>query len=179
MNAPRQASGSQLEPRILVAGIGNIFFGDDAFGCEVIRRLAERPLPAGVRVKDFGIRGLDLAYELLEGWDHAILVDAAPRGNAPGTVHVLELNDPVPAGTDTLVETHGMSPVKVLALVQSLGGLLPSLRLVGCKPLTCGSAEDPVMGLSPPVQAAVEEAAQLIEKSVSALFQTRAPIPSC
>lgn len=160
--------------RILVAGIGNIFCGDDAFGCEVIRRLAQRSWPEGVRVEDFGIRGLDLAYEILDGWDHVVLVDAAPRGGAPGTLYALELDQPVPGGTESLIETHGMNPLKVLALVQSLGGSLPSLRLVGCEPLTCGSEEDPVMGLSAPVQGALDEAVRLIEACVAEAPNTNA-----
>jgi hydrogenase maturation protease len=153
------------QPRILIAGIGNIFLGDDAFGCEVAQRLAARPLPEGVRVVDFGIRGLDLAYALMDGFDLTILVDATPRGGAPGTLYVLEpeLNEPDAA---PVVETHGMDPVKVLRLVQALGGQSPNVRVVGCEPANLGSEEEPVMGLSAPVQAAVDEAIALIEEQV-------------
>src|SRR5689334_8572384 len=113
-------------PRILVAGIGNIFLGDDAFGVEVAQRLARRAWPEGVRVVDFGIRGLDLAYALLDGYDAAILVDAAPRGGPPGSLYVIEPSEGGPAGQDevgagTLIEGHGMDPVKVLRLVAALG----------------------------------------------------------
>jgi hydrogenase maturation protease len=156
-------------PRILVAGVGNIFLGDDAFGVEVARKLASSPQPEGVRVVDFGIRGFDLAYALLDGYQMAILVDATPRGGPPGTVYLLE-PDPDGAeepGAGGMVETHGMNPMKVLRLARSLGGPLPSLRVVGCEPATLGSEEEPVMGLSEPVRAAVEEAIRLIESLVA------------
>ena len=114
------------ETRILIAGIGNIFLGDDAFGVEVAQRLAKRPLPEGVRVVDFGIRGIDLTYALLEGVDVAILVDAVPRGEAPGTVYLIEPE----AGPDVndadegslLLEAHNLDPARVLRLVRSQGG---------------------------------------------------------
>jgi hydrogenase maturation protease len=153
-------------PRVLVAGIGNIFLGDDAFGCEVARRLAEHTLPDGVRVGDFGIRGLDLAYALLDGYDGAILIDATQRGRAPGTLYVIEpepIEPEVTAPGEPAVETHAMHPAKVLRLVQALGGQCPWLRVVGCEPATCGSEEGPVMGLSEPVQAAVPEAIVLVQ----------------
>jgi hydrogenase maturation protease len=148
--------------RLLIAGIGNIFLGDDAFGVEVARRLAGRPLPEGVRVVDFGIRGLDLAFALLDGCDGAVLVDAAQRGGPPGTLYVLEperddLGDP------EALEAHGLHPAKVLRMVEALGGRCPWLRVVGCEPATFGSDEDPAMGLSGPVQAAVDEAVRLVE----------------
>jgi hydrogenase maturation protease len=152
-------------PRILIAGIGNIFLGDDAFGCEVAQRLAARPLPEGVRVVDFGIRGLDLAYALMDGFDLTILVDATSRGGAPGTLYVLE-PDETESDAAPLVETHGMDPVKVLRLVQALGGQSPKVRVVGCEPANLGSEEEPAMGLSAPVQAAVDEAIALIEEQV-------------
>ena len=103
-------------PRILVAGVGNIFLGDDAFGVEVVQRLARRPLPPEVRVVDFGIRGLDLTYALLDDHEMVVLVDAAPRGGAPGTLYLLELDaGAMEAGAAAVIETHGMDPVKVLA----------------------------------------------------------------
>jgi hydrogenase maturation protease len=151
--------------RILVAGIGNIFLGDDAFGVEVVRCLAQRELPQGVRVIDFGIRGLDLAYALTDGYDLAILIDACPRGGSPGTLYVIEpeLNE---AG-EALVETHEINPMQVLRLVESLGGMSGAVRIVGCEPATLGTAEEPAMGLSPAVQASVEEAAGLVESIVN------------
>jgi hydrogenase maturation protease len=150
--------------RILVAGLGNVFLGDDGFGVEVSRRLAGRRLPDGVRVVDFGIRGLDLTYTLLDGWDAAILVDAAPRGGRPGTLYVLEpkLDSDAPAA----VEPHSMDPVKVLALVRELGGTPPLLRVVGCEPAAAGEFE---MGLSPAVEAAIDPAVALVEELVAEL----------
>jgi hydrogenase maturation protease len=110
-------------PRILLAGIGNVFLGDDGFGVELAGRLAAGELPAGVEVVDFGIRGMDLAYALLDGWDAAVLLDATPRGDPPGTLYVIEAE----AGEDDEVvpEAHGMDPVKVLALARTLGGTPP------------------------------------------------------
>jgi hydrogenase maturation protease len=155
-----------VNPRVLVAGIGNVFLGDDGFGVEVVRRLAQRPLPEGVRVVDFGIRGLDLSYELLDGYDLAILVDAAPRGHAGGTVHVLEPEaDEDPRSAD--LDTHGMHPAKSLALARAMGGRLPRLRVVGCEPVSFGDAIEGTMGLSPPVAAAVDEAVQVVERLVA------------
>jgi hydrogenase maturation protease len=147
--------------RILIAGIGNIFFGDDAFGVEVARRLAERDWPANVRVVDFGVRGYDLAFALMDGYDRVILVDAMPRGGSPGSLYVLEPEQGT--GADPVVmNAHGLSPAQVLQLVQALGGSCPWLRVVGCEPATLGSEDDPVMGLSEPVRAAVDEAVRLI-----------------
>lgn len=151
--------------RILVAGIGNIFFGDDAFGVEVSRRLGARSLPEGVRVVDFGIRGLDLTYALLEGWDAAILVDAAPRGGQPGTLYVLEpeTDADVPAS----IETHGMDPARVLALLREMGGTPPVLRIVGCEPGPIPEGFE--MRLSPEVEAAIDPAVALVEDLVAQL----------
>jgi hydrogenase maturation protease len=157
-------------PRVLIAGVGNIFFGDDGFGVEVVRRLAGRAQPEGVRVADFGIRGFDLAYALLEDYDLAILVDATPRGGPPGTLYTLEpdLTDLESAqNVEPIVETHGMNPLRVLRWVQSLGGQIRSLRVVGCEPAVLGSEEEPAMGLSEPVAAALEEAVRRIEELVT------------
>ncbi len=157
------------EPTILIAGVGNIFLGDDAFGCEVLRHLGQRAWPENVRVVDFGIRGFDLAYALLEGFDLTILVDATPRGEAPGTVYTIE---PEVSDLDTLdagavvVETHGMNPLKVLSLVKSMGGQLKNVLLVGCEPQTFGP-EEGLMGLSEPVAAAVPAAVQIVESLVA------------
>lgn len=154
-----------MPPTILIAGIGNIFLGDDAFGVEVVRRLSSRTLPDSVRVIDFGIRGFDLAYALLDGYDVTILVDATPRGGVPGTLYTIEpdlstshnLEAPEP-----MIETHGMNPMRVLGLVRAMGGQLQRILLVGCEPATVGP-EEGLMGLSEPVQAAVDEAVGVIE----------------
>jgi len=157
------------EPSILIAGIGNIFLGDDAFGCEVLKHLMERSWPDNVRVADFGIRGFDLSYALLDGYDVTILVDATPRGGAPGTIYKIE---PELSELETfdreiqVVETHGMNPLKVLSMVKSMGGEFKKLLLIGCEPETFGS-EEGLMGLSESVQAAVPEAVKLIESVVA------------
>src|SRR4051812_29164355 len=157
------------QPRILIAGIGNIFLGDDAFGCEVAKRLAARSWPENVRVVDFGIRGFDLAYALLDGYDITILVDATPRGGEPGTLYMIEpdleeLNSIDAQGM--MVETHGMNPMKVLAMVKSMGGDFKRILLVGCEPGSLGPAEGH-MGLSEPVEAVVDNAVSLIEALVN------------
>jgi hydrogenase maturation protease len=155
---------------ILIAGIGNIFLGDDAFGCEVVRRLATRPQSEDVRVRDFGIRGLDLVYALLDEPETVILVDAVPRGQQPGTLYVIEpdlahLDNP----ETLLVETHGMDPVKVLRMAQAMGGRFHRVLLVGCEPESFGLEDEGEgrMGLSAPVEAAVDEAIRVIESLVS------------
>ena len=147
--------------RILVAGIGNVFFGDDGFGVEVARRLGERPQPEGVRVVDFGIRGLDLAYALSDGYDAAILVDALPRGGPPGTLYVLE-PEVAAAPIGTLADTHGLDPARILSLLRTLGDDVPIVRIVGCEP-TLVAGDEMTMGLSAPVAAAVDEAVALVE----------------
>ncbi|HEX8581191.1 MAG TPA: hydrogenase maturation protease [Acidimicrobiales bacterium] len=147
--------------RTLVAGIGNVFNGDDGFGPEVARRLLDRPLPDGVRVEDYGIRGVHLAYELLDGYDLVVLVDALPRGEAPGTVYVLEPEVDVDAAPP--LDAHRMDPRSVLAAVAGMGGEVGRLLLVGCEPADVEEG----MGLSPPVAAAVDRAADVVDDLVS------------
>ncbi|HEX5501869.1 MAG TPA: hydrogenase maturation protease [Thermomicrobiales bacterium] len=157
--------------RVLIAGIGNIFLGDDAFGVEVARRLAARPLPPGVRVEDFGIRGFDLAYALLDG-DATILVDALPRGGAPGTLYVLEPEHEGAAGpVAPALAAHGITPAAVLGLVAALGGRPGPLYVVGCEPADLGDeAAGGAMGLSAPVAGAVEGAVELVLSLVGDLL---------
>lgn len=162
-------------PRILVAGIGNIFMADDAFGCEVARRLSAREWPEEVRVVDFGIRGFDLAYALMDGYDVTVLLDATPRGGEPGTVYTIEpdLSELEGLGAEGLaVEPHGMNPLKVLGMVKALGGGFKRILLVGCEPETLGP-EEGQMGLSAPVEAAVEEAVRVVEALVAKLLGGR------
>jgi len=163
---------SVAQPTILVAGIGNIFMGDDAFGVEVARRLAERQLPPEVRVGDFGIRGFDLAYALQDGYETTILIDAYPHGDQPGTLYVVE-PDVAALGTDqaegTDVDAHGMDPVKILRLAATMGGGLKRILLVGCEPATLGPDEG-LMGLSNPVAAAVTEAVDLVESVIKRIL---------
>lgn len=157
-------------PRILIACVGNIFLGDDGFGVEVGRRLAARPLPPEVRLKDFGIRGFDLTYALLDPYELIILVDACPRGERPGTVSLIE---PAPVEPNAVhaqpapLDIHGMNPMNVLRLVQSMGGAPNRILIVGCEPAELGSDEEGKLGLSDVVQAAVDEAVAMIEALVS------------
>jgi hydrogenase maturation protease len=144
-------------PRVLVAGIGNIFFGDDAFGVEVAQRLAGRPVAEGVKVVDFGIRGVHLAYELLDGYDALVLVDALPMGEPPGTIAVIEPElDDDEAADDAApvapIEAHSMSPAVVLGMVAGLGASVGRVLIVACQP----AVVDEGIGLSPMVAAAVE-----------------------
>lgn len=161
-----------MRPRILVAGIGNIFLGDDAFGVEVARRLATLGLPDGVRVVDFGIRGLDLTYALLDGYETVILVDATPRGGEPGTLYVLELamGDAAEEG-GVLVDVHGLDPAKVLRQAASLGARVDRLILVGCEPTPLGESEDFGAEMSAAALAAVGEAVPLIVSLVGRLLR--------
>lgn len=148
--------------KILIAGIGNVFFGDDAFGCEVVRRLKHQEMPGEVTVTDYGIRSYDLAYALTDGFDKIILVDAVPRGGIPGTVYLIEpdrgdLQDIPSAPPDG----HSMNPLTVIQMAESFGGLGAKLFLVGCEPETLeGNSE---MVLSTPVQEAVPQALAMIE----------------
>jgi hydrogenase maturation protease len=158
------------KPRILVAGIGNIFLGDDAFGVEVARRLSGRELPQGVRVIDFGIRGYDLAYALLDEYETTILVDACPRGEAAGTLYVIEPDlENLGGPEEGAVEAHSMNPLNVLRLAQSMGRPLKRILLVGCEPGTLGP-EEGQMGLSEPIEAAVEDAVKLVEAIVGKIL---------
>lgn len=161
-------------PRVLIACVGNIFFGDDAFGVEVARKLSGRGLPDGVRVVDFGIRGLDLTYALLDDNQAVILVDATPRGGPPGTLYVIEpdvSSVSEAGGGGQIVETHGMDPVKVLRTVAAMGGKVDRLLLVGCEPSTPPEDDDMRDGLSGPVRAAVDEAVVLIEALAARLLR--------
>ena len=142
-----------MSARVLLAGIGNLFQSDDGFGPEVVRRLvASGDLPEGVRAVDYGIRGMHLAYDLLEGYDALVIVDAVPGDGVPGEIGVLRV------GEDDLGSTafdpHGMAPVAVLASLKDLGGRLPPTYVVGCRPADIGAG----IGLSGEVEAAVPEA---------------------
>jgi len=158
--------------RVLVAGIGNIFFGDDAFGCEVAAELAKQSWPDGVNIVDFGIRAYDLAYAIMDGYDATILIDAAPRGEKPGTVYLLEL-DPEKGDVsgDEIADAHALTPVRVLQLIRALGGQAKNLFLVGCEPARLDG--DGVIGLSQDVRASVSVAVKMIEKIVADLANGR------
>jgi hydrogenase maturation protease len=151
--------------RVLVAGVGNVFLGDDAFGVEVVRELMKRPTPGHVTVRDFGTRGLDLAYTLVAGFDALLLVDTVQRGHVPGTLTVLEPDFASSQPTEELLGPgHGVDPGRVFGLVRALGGTLPTTRLVGCEPFGFGSDEEPMLELSAPVREAVTRALPLVEQ---------------
>ncbi|WP_307828629.1 hydrogenase maturation protease [Antrihabitans sp. YC2-6] len=148
---------STPDRRILVAGIGNIFLRDDGFGPEVLRRLVSRDLPEGVRAVDFGIRGVHLAYELLDGWDGLVLVDAVPNRGAPGTVRAFEVNDSTNIGVGQF-DAHAMDPGAVFASLRALGGELPPTVVVGCQV----ESVDEGIGLSQVVRDSVETAVDAV-----------------
>ena len=157
---------------ILIAGIGNIFLADDGFGVEVASRLANKSFPSGVRVADFGIRGFDLAYALMEGYETTILVDAYPGEGQPGTLFIVEpdLKNLNPSETrQGFMEPHAMNPISVLRLAENMGGQLKRVLVVGCVPATLGP-EEGQMGLSEPVAAAVDEAMKLIDSLVTGIL---------
>ncbi len=164
-----------MKPSILIAGVGNIFLGDDGFGVEVVSALRLQELPEDVLVRDFGIRGFDLAYALLEPWEAVILVDALPRGEAPGTLYVLQ---PDVAGMgeaaapEMAMNPHGMDPVRVLHLAASMGEIPAQVFVVGCEPQDFGDELEGRMGLSAVVQAAVEEACTMVRELVERICST-------
>ena len=152
--------------RTLVAGVGNVFLRDDAFGCEVVRLLADHPVPDGVQVRDFGIRGVHLAYDLLDGCDLFVLVDAAPRGEPPGTVTVLEVEVPEPDPTaGPVMDAHNLTPDAIFALLASLGGRPGRSLLVACEPADVSAG----MGLSEPVSQALPHAVRTVEEILASV----------
>jgi hydrogenase maturation protease len=155
------AAGNGAGPRVLIAGVGNIFLGDDGFGSEVVRALHGSDLPA--RVVDYGIRGMHLAYDLLDGYDALILVDLLPDG-APGEVRAIEVDTSTVGGAS--VDAHAMDPRAVLSSLQALGGALPRVVVIGCAPATV----DEQIGLSPQIVAAVPDAIALVHRVLRDLF---------
>ncbi len=160
-----------MKDHILVAGVGNIFLGDDAFGVEVARVVAARSLPPGVVVRDFGIRSFDLAYALLDDWSVVILIDAVSQHATPGTLFLIEpdLDDLSEATETATFDGHSMDPVTVLRLARTLGEIRPQILVLGCEPADLGG-EEGRMGLSPEVEAAVDEAVAMVEKLVRELL---------
>jgi hydrogenase maturation protease len=160
---------------LLIAGIGNIFFGDDAFGSEVARRMMMSAWPKGVRVEDFGIRSYDLAYALMEGGD-AILVDVVSRGEPPGTLYLIELDlNNLDDMRSTIPDAHSMTPVSVLEMVKNMGGSTGRLYLLGCEPSTLESDEGD-MGLSESVEEAVPRAIERLESLIADFLYDRIPL---
>jgi hydrogenase maturation protease len=156
-------------PRVLVAGIGNLFLGDDGFGVALAERLGSEPLPAGVTVEDFGIRGLDLAFAIQDGWDAVVMLDATPRGQAPGTLYVIEAD---PNEGEATLDGHGMNPLAVIGLVRAFGATVPRTLVVGCEPATrLEPDDDELVGeLSGPVQAALAPAVALVRSLLHELL---------
>jgi len=164
---------------VLIAGIGNIFQGDDAFGVSVVQRLAALDFSEKVRVMDIGIRSIDLGFALLDDYDLTILVDAASRGGAPGTLYTIEIApDDIPdeCNESSLVNSHGLNPVRVLALAKSMGAPFKKILLVGCEPLVLEQDESGHIGLSEVVQAAVDPAVEMIRQVVEEFVGTKAVV---
>jgi hydrogenase maturation protease len=167
-------------PRILVAGIGNIFLGDDGFGCEVVRRLVVETIPPGMKAVDYGIRGLDLAYALLEPYDAVIFVDAIARGDVPGTIYLLELSGS--AQTDIsldshVLDPHSMDPPHLMAMARSLGEIPARIFVVGCEPQDFGDELEGRMELSPAVAGSVREGVRAVLDLVANICQSHVPLP--
>jgi hydrogenase maturation protease len=168
---PATATGERPARRVLVAGIGNVFLGDDGWGVALAGRLAGRALPCGVDVVDFGIRGMDLAYAMQDDYDAVVFLDATPRGQVPGTLYVIE---PDLEGIEMTIDTHGMDPVKVLALARTLGAeSLPRTLIVGCEPQTRMNAQDDriLAELTEPVRASLEQAVAIVEDLLANLVR--------
>ncbi|MCW3056782.1 MAG: hydrogenase maturation protease [Solirubrobacterales bacterium] len=168
---PLDSSAAESMPaaRVLVAGVGNVFLGDDGWGVALASRLAARTLAPGVEVVDFGIRGMDLAYAMQDGYGVVVMLDATPRGELPGTLYVIE---PELDQIDMTVDAHGMDPAKVLALARTLGAeTLPRTLIVGCEPQNVMSDEEEfIVGqLSEPVQASLDPAVGLVEELLADL----------
>ena len=162
---------SKQKPVILVAGVGNIFMGDDAFGVEVVQRLATKKFPEEVRIVDFGIRGLDLVYALQDGYESTILVDACQKGQPAGTVYVIQpdLNVVEDISASGVVDSHGMDPMNVIRMAKAMNAPLKRFLVVGCEPETLGG-EQGHMGLSCSVEAALDEAVRVVEDVVTRIL---------
>lgn len=149
---------------VLIAGIGNVFLGDDGFGVEVVHRVGTRNMSDGVTVLDVGIRGVDLTFALLDEHALVILVDAERRGDPPGTVRIVEPNGE--DWTRSLTDPHGMAPLRAIAMAKDLGAKWGRLRLVSCEPESFGEEGEGRLGLSPAVEASVGEAVDAVEHLV-------------
>jgi hydrogenase maturation protease len=168
-----------MSTRVLVAGVGNIFLSDDGFGCEVVRRLAGEDLPEGVTVVDFGIKGVHLAYELLDGYDTVSLVDAAPCGGTPGSLYLIEPEleeveeSPLVAaaaeGDSPLVDAHGLEPDAIFGMLKALGGSVGRALVLGCEPEDVSEG----IGLTPTVEAAVDPAVRRLVEIVRKVHDTQ------
>lgn len=164
------ATADRARCLLLVAGVGNLLRQDDGFGVEVARRMCGAELPSGVVVRDYGIRGVHLAFELLNGVDVLLVVDALSKGGDPGTLYLFEpdLDDVAPLGAG---DAHGMDLPSVFSSVRSMGGELPRVLLVGCEPATLAEG----IGLSAPVERALTPAIGLIRELIE---RELAPLPA-
>jgi hydrogenase maturation protease len=157
--------------RILVACVGNIFLGDDGFGVEVAQHLARQPMPTGVQLADIGIRGIHLAYELLDGCELLVLVDAAPHGQPPGTVSVIEVGPDTVAPPRPVIDAHGLAPDDVFTLLEQLDARPTRTIVVACEPADV----TPGMDLTPAVAAAIPHAVRAVEELLRAETAGREP----
>ena|SRR5690348_13152798 len=153
---------------VLVAGLGNIFHGDDGFGVIVVRRLASAGVPENVRIMDIGIRGIDLGFALLDEYELVILIDATARGGAPGTLYTIEIRagDIPDCVQESMVNSHGLNPERVLALAKSMGARLRKVLLMGCEPGVLDRDQSGYIGLSEIVEASVDPAVQVIQRLI-------------
>jgi hydrogenase maturation protease len=162
-------SGPEFEKQILVAGVGNAWLQDDAFGGEVARRMEAEGVPSGVTVMDFGTGGLDLAYEVMRGYDALVILDASRHGGEPGTLYVIEpdRDEIAPEIADgEMIDPHGMDPATMLRFVRATGGWPGKVVVIGCEP---GEVDEVGLGLTAPVAAAVERAVELVRETIAEL----------
>jgi hydrogenase maturation protease len=158
-----------MEKQILVAGVGNAWLQDDAFGGEVARRMEAQGVPSGVTVMDFGTGGLDLAYEVMRGYDALVILDASRQGGEPGTLYVIEpqMDEFAPEISDgEVIDPHGMDPGTMLRFVRATGGWPGKVVVIGCEP---GEVDEVGLGLTPPVAAAVDRAIELVMETIGEL----------
>jgi len=159
----------ELVKQILIAGVGNAWLRDDAFGAEVARRLTSRDLPPGVSVMDVGTSGLDLAYEVMRGYSALVIVDVSRQGGSPGTLYVIDVEpDDVPASIEDgeSIDPHSMDPMTMLRFVRVIGGWPGRVQVIACEP---AEVEDVGLGLTPAVEAAVDRAIDLVLETVGEL----------
>jgi len=158
--------------KILAAGIGNIFMGDDAFGVEVVARLMRMSWPEGVAIRDFGIRGLDLAYALMENFDAFLMIDAVPRGEEPGTLYIIDIDPDAVHADGAAFDPHSLDPLRVLQTVKSMGGSPKRVMLLGCepRPLTEDELNEGSMSMSEAVTASLDEAVSMAQSLITRLI---------
>jgi hydrogenase maturation protease len=162
-------TGPEFEKQILVAGVGNAWLQDDAFGGEVARRMEAEGVPSGVTVMDFGTGGLDLAYEVMRGYDGLVILDASRHGGEPGTLYVIEpeRDEIAPEIADgEMIDPHGMDPATMLRFVRATGGWPGKVVVIGCEP---GEVDEVGLGLTPPVAAVVGRAIELVRETIAEL----------